>query len=199
MYGSVQQLTNVDLMLQQKLDRKLHVLYVNASCCADQLLSTTTVITLQAAKELLLYEAAQAVLHAYSSLQWIAVTRGSSAALLFKPAQHNSSSSSSSSSSSNSSSTSSNSSSNSSNSSSNSTATAATANDEAPAAVAVQSSAATSCSSYWRYSTPQVAAVNATGAGDCTTAITLRSWVQGASPEAAFRIGLAAASASCLR
>jgi sugar/nucleoside kinase (ribokinase family) len=148
---------------------------VIASCCADQLLSTATVIIiLQGKQELLLYGAAQAVLHAYSSLQWIAVTRGSSAALLFKPAQHN-------------------------NNSSSDTAAAtstATANDDAATA---QSTAATSCSSYWRYSTPQVAAVNATGAGDCTTAITLRSWVQGASPEAAFRIGLAAATASCLR
>jgi sugar/nucleoside kinase (ribokinase family) len=111
------------------------------------------------------------------------VTRGSSAALLFKATLHSSSSSSS----------------NNDNSDTD-TSNTTNANDDAVAAAeAVPATAASCCSQYWRYSTPQVAAVNATGAGDCTTAITLRSWVQGASPEVAFKTGLAAAGASCLK
>ena len=52
---------------------------------------------------------------------------------------------------------------------------------------------------YWRYHTPSLQVLNATGAGDCTAAITLRAWCQGHTLQAAFRAGLAAAAASCLR
>lgn len=141
-------------------------------------------------EELALCQQAVALLRRYSVLQFIAVTRGGSAALMFEQSAGSSSSSYTRSNSNYSGSSNSNSSSNSNNSNSSSSSSSSNSSSSHAPGARYQ---------YTRCSIPKVHALNATGAGDCTSAIMLRAWVAGLAPVAALRLALAAAGASCLR